>query len=109
LVLVTAKPVRRHLVHILIGGHLIWPKIFAQGKCLVPRLSYIEEVTFATTPAGNFTEIPFVTHNLNINKERVTSESIISDRIPRHDRHGNTQVAGEVMVELLAGDYDALP
>jgi hypothetical protein len=37
----------------------------------------------------------------------VTSESIISDRMPRHDRHGNTQAAGEVMVELLAGDYDA--
>jgi hypothetical protein len=78
---------------------------FAQGSRT--RLSYITESTFATTPAGNFTEIPFVTHNLNINKERVTSESIISDRIPRHDRHGNTQVAGEVMVELLAGDYDA--
>jgi hypothetical protein len=78
---------------------------FAQGSRT--RLSYIPEVTFGVTPAGNFTEVPFVTHSLNILKERVTSESIISDRMPRHDRHGNTQSSGEVMVELLAGDYDA--
>jgi len=78
---------------------------FSQGSRT--RLSYIEETTFATTPAGTFTEIPFVTHNLNITKERVTSESIQSDRMPRHDRHGNTQAAGEIVVELLAGDYDA--
>jgi len=78
---------------------------FAQGSRT--RLSYIEEVTFATTPAGNFTEIPFNTHSLDITKERVTSESIQSDRMPRHDRHGNTQAAGEIVVELLAGDYDA--
>jgi len=78
---------------------------FSQGSRT--RLSYIPEVTFATTPAGNFTEIPFVTHNLNISKERVQSASIQSDRMPRHDRHGNTQAGGDISVELLAGDYDA--
>jgi hypothetical protein len=78
---------------------------FSQGSRT--RLSYIEEVDFATTPSGNFTEIPFVTHNLNISKERVTSASIQSDRMPRHDRHGNTQAGGDISVELLAGDYDA--
>lgn len=78
---------------------------FAQGSRT--RLSYIPEVDFATTPSGDFTEIPFVTHNLNISKERVTSASIQSDRMPRHDRHGNTQAGGDINVELLAGDYDA--
>jgi len=79
---------------------------FAQGSRT--RLSYIEEVTYATTPAGNFTEIPFNTHSFNVTKERVTSESIISDRMPRHDRHGNQQAGGELVVELLAGDFDPL-
>jgi hypothetical protein len=37
---------------------------FAQGSRT--RLSYIPEVTFGVTPAGNFTEIPFNTHSLNI-------------------------------------------
>jgi len=78
---------------------------FSQGSRT--RLSYIPEVTFATTPAGNFTEIPFVSHSLNISKERVQSASIQSDRMPRHDRHGNTQAGGDISVELLAGDYDA--
>ena len=78
---------------------------FSQGSRT--RLSYIPEVTFGTTPAGNFTEIPFNTHNLNISKERVESSSIQSDRMPRHDRHGNIQAGGDISVELLADDYDA--
>lgn len=78
---------------------------FAQGSRT--RLSYITESTFGTTPGGNFTEIPFVTHSLNISKERVQSASIQSDRMPRHDRHGNTMSAGDVVIELLADDYDA--
>lgn len=78
---------------------------FAQGSRT--RLSYIPEVTFGTTPAGNFQEIPFVTHSLELTKERVQSNSILSDRMPRHDRHGNKNTAGDVVVELLAGDYDA--
>lgn len=79
---------------------------FSQGSRT--RLSYTPEVTFGVTPAGNFTEIPFVTHSLELTKERVTSASIQTDRMPRHDRHGNRNAAGDVVVELLAGDYDPL-
>lgn len=79
---------------------------FSQGSRT--RLSYIPEVTFGVTPSGNFTEIPFVTHSLNLSKERVTSASIQTDRMPRHDRHGNRNASGDIVVELLAGDYDPL-
>jgi len=52
---------------------------FSQGSRT--RLSYIPEVTFAETPpTGNFTEIPFVSHSLNISKERVQSASIQSEK-----------------------------
>ena len=43
---------------------------FAQGSR--SGLSYIEETTFGTTPAGNFTAIPYNTHSLNLTKDRVT-------------------------------------
>lgn len=78
---------------------------FAQGSRT--RLSYIEEVTFATTPTGNFQEIPFETHSLNLSKERVEGNDIQSDRMNRVDRHGNKSAAGDVSVSLRDGNYDA--
>lgn len=79
---------------------------FSQGSR--SNLSFIEEVTFGTTPAGNFTNIPFNTHSLNLAKERVQGNEIQSDRIPRVDRHGNRQIGGSVSVDLRKGDFDAL-
>ena len=79
---------------------------FAQGSRT--RLSYIEEVTFGTTPAGNFTELPFSTHSLNLSKERVQGNDLQSDRMPRVDRHGNRTAAGEIVADLRDGNYDAL-
>jgi len=70
-------------------------------------LSYIEEVTFGTTPAGNFITLPFNTHSLNISKDRVQGNEIQPDRITRVDRHGNKQAGGDIVVDLRDGDFDA--
>ena len=42
---------------------------FSQGSR--SSLSFVTEVTFGTTPAGNFTNLPFSTHSLNLTKDRV--------------------------------------
>ena len=78
---------------------------FAQGSR--SSLSYIVESTFGTTPAGNFTNLPFSTHSLELSKDRVAGNDIQSDRMPRVDRHGNRQVGGDIAVDLRKGDYDA--
>ena len=77
---------------------------FAQGSR--SSLSYIVESTFGTTPAGNFTNLPFSTHSLNLTKDRVAGNDIQADRMPRVDRHGNRQVAGDIVVDLRDADYD---
>ena len=79
---------------------------FAQGSR--SSLSYIVESTFGTTPSGNFTNLPFSTHSLNLTKDRVAGNDIQADRMPRVDRHGNRQVAGDIVVDLRDGDYDPL-
>jgi hypothetical protein len=77
---------------------------FAQGSR--SSLSFIVESTFGTTPAGNFTNLPFSTHSLNLTKDRVAGNDIQADRMPRVDRHGNRQVAGDIAVDLRDADYD---
>ena len=79
---------------------------FSQGSRT--RLSLLPEATFGTTPVGNFTELPFTTHSLNLSKERVTGNDIQSDRMPRVDRHGNRTAAGDIVVDLRNGNYDNL-
>jgi len=77
---------------------------FSQGSR--SSLSFVTEVTFGTTPAGNFTNLPFSTHSLNLTKDRVAGNDIQADRMPRVDRHGNRQVAGDIVVDLRDGVYD---
>lgn len=77
---------------------------FAQGSR--STLSYITEATFGTTPSGNFQNLPFNTHSLNLTKDRVAGNEIQADRMVRVDRHGNTQVGGDIVVDLRDGDYD---
>ena len=77
---------------------------FAQGSR--SSLSYIVESTFGTTPVGNFINLPFSTHSLNLTKDRVSGTDIQADRMPRVDRHGNRQVGGDIAVDLRKGDYD---
>lgn len=71
---------------------------FSQGSR--SSLSFIKEVTFGTTPAGNFKNLPFSTHSLNLTKDRVVGNDIQADRMPRTDRHGNRQVSGDIVVDL---------
>lgn len=78
---------------------------FSQGSR--SSLSFVTEVTFGTTPAGNFTNLPFTTHSRNLTKDRVAGNDIQADRMPRVDRHGNRQVAGDIVVDLRDGVYDA--
>lgn len=78
---------------------------FSQGSR--SSLSFVTEVTFGTTPAGNFTNLPFSTHTLNLTKDRVAGNDIQADRMPRVDRHGNRQVAGDIVVDLRDAVYDA--
>jgi hypothetical protein len=77
---------------------------FSQGSR--SSLSFVTEATFGTTPAGNFTNLPFSTHSLNLTKDRVAGNDIQADRMPRVDRHGNRQVAGDIVVDLRDGVYD---
>jgi len=77
---------------------------FAQGSR--SGLSYIVESTFGTTPAGNFTAIPYNTHSLNLTKERVTGNEIQPDRMLRVDRHGNRTAGGDIVVDLRDGNFD---
>ena len=77
---------------------------FSQGSR--SSLSFITELTFGTTPAGDFKNLPFSTHSLNLTKDRVAGNDIQADRMPRVDRHGNRQVAGDIVVDLRDGDYD---
>ena len=79
---------------------------FAQGSR--SSLSYIVESTFGTTPAGNFQNLPFTTHSLNMTKERVSGTDINADRMSRVDRHGNRQVAGDIVADLRDTDFDDL-
>ena len=77
---------------------------FAQGSR--SSLSFITESTFGTTPAGNFTNLPFSTHSLNLTKDRVAGNDIQADRMTRVDRQGNRQVGGDIVVDLRDGDFD---
>ena len=77
---------------------------FAQGSR--SSLSYITESTFGTTPVGNFQNIPFTSHGLNLTKDLVAGTDIQADRMPRHERHGNKQSAGDIVADLRGGDFD---
>jgi len=77
---------------------------FAQGSR--STLSYITETTFGTTPAGNFQNLPFNTHSLNLTRDRVAGNEIQADRMTRVDRQGNSQVGGDIVVDLRDGDFD---
>jgi hypothetical protein len=70
-------------------------------------LSYVTEVTFGTTPAGNLISLPYNTHSLNVTKDRVQGNEIQPDRMTRVDRHGNKQANGDIVVDLRGGDFDA--
>lgn len=80
---------------------------FSQGSRA--GLSIVPEVTFGVTPATpSLVSLPYTSHSLNLAKERVTGNDLQADRMARTDRHGNRSVAGDIVVDLRKGDYDAL-
>lgn len=79
---------------------------FAQGS--LSSLSYIKEVTFGVTPAGNFKELPFTSHSLNASKTRVSGTDITGDRMLSVDRHGNKRTGGDIVIDLRDADLDEL-
>lgn len=79
---------------------------FVQGSR--SGLSYIVETTYGATPATpTFIQIPYTSQSLNLAKERVQGTDILPDRMRRVDRHGNRSAAGDIVVDLRKGDYDA--
>ncbi len=43
---------------------------------------------------------------MNLTKDRVAGTDIQADRMPRHDRHGNRQAAGDIVADLRDADFD---
>lgn len=81
--------------------------MFSQGSRT--SLSYVPETTFGVTPATPaLIQLPITTHSLDLTKDRVQGNDILPDRMPRVDRHGNRQVAGDIVADLRKGDYDPL-
>ena len=79
---------------------------FSQGSR--SSLSFITEATFGTTPAGDFANLPFSTHSLNLTKDVLAGTDIQADRMGRVNRQGNRQVGGDIVVDLRDGDFDVL-
>ena len=79
---------------------------FAQGSR--SSLSFLTESTFGTTPSGNFQNLPFTSHSLNLSKDRVEGTDIQADRQVRVDRHGNKTVAGDIVADLRHAEFDTL-
>ena len=78
---------------------------FAQGSRT--GLSYVVEDSFGSTPGSpTMLTIPYATHSLGLSKERVQGRDILSDRIPRIDRHGTRMAEGNIVVDFRADDYD---
>lgn len=77
---------------------------FAQGSR--SRLSYAVQTDFDTAATTGFVALPYTTSALNLSKDRVAGTDIQTDRMPRHDRHGNRQVGGDIVADLREADFD---
>lgn len=72
-------------------------------------LSIQAETTYGVAPVTpTLIQLPYTSHSLSLTKDRVQGNDIQPDRMPRVDRHGNRKVAGDIVVDLRKGDYDAL-
>lgn len=75
---------------------------FAQGSR--SKLSLKAQPDFLTAASGNFVEVPFKSHSLDLNKSTVESGTVRSDREVSDSRHGQRQVGGSVELEMRYGD-----
>ena len=78
---------------------------FARG--IQTRLAIGTQADFSTDAAAMAT-IPYVSHSLDITKERLSGDTVSTDRLSRIDYHGSRQVAGEIVVEMRSIDFDPL-
>jgi hypothetical protein len=80
---------------------------FSQGART--RLTVAAESSFGVLPSSPaWSTLPYRGHSLDLTKERVQGQDILSDRMAFVDRHGNRAVGGSVEVDLRRGDYDLL-
>lgn len=80
---------------------------FAQGSRT--RLTLASETSFGVLPTTpSFATLPVRSHNLNLVKDRVQGQDILSDRMQDIDRHGNRRSEGSIEVDMRRGDYDRL-
>lgn len=75
---------------------------FAQGSR--SRLAIGIQSNFQTRATGNYLELPYVSHSLNLSKQEIESQTSTSDREVRDVRHGQKSAAGQITVELRYGD-----
>ena len=78
---------------------------FAQGSN--SRIAYGIESTFGTA-ASTYTTLPINTSSLNMTKNLMTGNQLLPDRMPRTERHGTRQIAGDIVADLCANDFDDL-
>jgi len=72
------------------------------------RKTYVEEVTFGTTPGTPaMVEVPFISSGLNLTKAFLEDPSIQSDRQEHFGRHGNRSTAGDISFAYTYGNFDA--
>ncbi len=75
---------------------------FAQGARA--KLSLKAQPDYLTAASGNFVEVPFATHDLNMEKATLESATVRSDREISDYRHGNVSASGSIAAELRYGD-----
>lgn len=75
---------------------------FAQGSR--SKLSLKAQADYLTTATGNFSEVPFATHDLKLDKSPIESATVRSDREVSDFRHGNGSATGSLAVEMRYGD-----
>lgn len=71
------------------------------------QVAYIPETTFGVTPATPQTILlPMHSTSLDLAKQLISDPTIIADRMERYERHGNYQVAGNIVASLQHGQWD---
>jgi len=81
--------------------------VFAQGSR--SRFSVAAETGFGVLPSSpSFKTLPIRSQSLDLTKERLQGQDILSDRMGFVDRHGHRSVGGSIEVDLRRGNYDLL-
>jgi len=71
-------------------------------------LSFIEETTFGTTPAGDPTALRHTSCGLGISKDGFQSNELRADRMISDFRHGVIRAQGDIGIEFSYGEFDSI-